>query len=84
MVYFYSIKITDEGVSGSRPKRMCYVKIHMQGQGKRAHRKITILTNYSKSERGKREEKDSGKRVKQPAMQVYLRENRILNERKNI
>lgn len=84
MVYFYSIKITDEGVSGSRPKRMCYVKIHMQGQGKRAHRKITILTNYSKSEREKREEKDSGKRVKQPAMQVYLRENRILNERKNI
>lgn len=54
MVYFYSIKITDEGVSGSRPKRMCYVKIHMQGQGKRAHRKITILTNYSKSERGKK------------------------------
>lgn len=71
MVYFYSIKITDEGVSGSRPKRMCYVKIHMQGQGKRAHRKITILTNYSKKkkkEREKREEKDSGKRVKQPAM----------------
>lgn len=84
MVYFYSIKITDEGVSGSRPKRMCYVKIHMQGQGKRAHRKITILTNYSKNEREKREEKDCGKRVKQPAMQVYLRENRILNERKDI
>lgn len=56
----------------------------MQGQGKRAHRKITILTNYSKNEREKREEKDCGKRVKQPAMQVYLRENRILNERKDI
>lgn len=66
-------------------KRMCYVKIHMQGQGKRAHRKITILTNYSKKKKKKeREEKDSGKRMKQPAMQVYLRENRILNERKDI
>lgn len=51
MVYFYSIKITDEGVSGSRPKEC--VKIHMQGQGKRAHRKITILTNYSKKKKKK-------------------------------